>query len=116
MMAVPEQGPDTTTDAAGPMVGLCEGQRCTALWLRTHGEATDVFDAPGSAAFRKAIGDTRGGVLIRLPCVGRCHDGPLIAAAHRTAGTTHATGTQWISSADDTRRIATLLAWIAASV
>ena len=106
--------PRTPTDQGGPVVTVCAGPRCAALWLRHSDPGTELFEVPGLGAIREAVRTSRGGVLIRTACVGRCHDGPLVATGHRAGGAASTTGLRWIGGADTTDTADVLTAWVAA--
>ena len=97
---VTDAAPGTGGDAAGGVVAVCGGRRCAALWLRHSQPGIGLFDAPGPATLRDLVRTSRGAVLVRTGCVGRCHAGPVVAVADRAAGSTLATGLRWVEQAD----------------
>lgn len=56
--------------AAGPLVAVCSGHRCLGL-QRLH--ECDFVET-----LRPVIRETHAAVLLRTPCQGRCHLGPLV--------------------------------------
>lgn len=105
------------SDVGGPMVGLCAGHRCAALWRLRDPEADDETDplvVAGPAALRRAIRDTPGGVLTRLPCVGACAEGAVVGVASQAAGSTATGEVAWLVGADAPARQSALVEWLAA--
>ncbi|MBC2644357.1 MULTISPECIES: hypothetical protein [unclassified Rhodococcus (in: high G+C Gram-positive bacteria)] len=102
-------------DEGGPTVGLCAGMRCAALWRRRGDESTsDVFRAEGPERIRNLIRTTKGGVLVRLPCMGSCSQGPVVGVAYRPAHSATPEGATWIACADAPRTYSALVEWVAA--
>ncbi|WAM19438.1 hypothetical protein [Rhodococcus sp. JS3073] len=102
------------SDEGGPTVGLCAGMRCAALWRRHSAESTsDVFCTEGPARIRNLIRATKGGVLVRLPCMGSCSDGPMVGVAYRPAHSATSEGATWIACADTPRTYSALVEWVA---
>ncbi len=105
------------SDVGGPMVGLCAGHRCAALWRLRDPQADDDADplaVAGPAALRRAIRDTPGGVLTRLPCVGACAEGAVVGVASRAAGSAATGEVAWLVGADAPARQSALVKWLAA--
>ena len=103
-----------SSDKGGPTVGLCAGMRCAALWLRHGAESEhDVFCAEGPAGIRNLIRTTEGGVLVRLPCVGSCSNGPTVGVAYRPAHSPTPTGAFWITCADTPQTYCAIMEWVA---
>ena len=81
---------ETTTDASGPLVAVCQGHRCAGL-RRMTGTAEQAED------LRKVVRGTAGAVLIASPCLGRCEMAALVAVARRDGPSGHVGPTVWLS-------------------
>ncbi|QTJ70485.1 hypothetical protein HYG77_33745 (plasmid) [Rhodococcus sp. ZPP] len=106
---------DHSPDAGGPTVGLCAGMRCAALWCRHETDTPgDVFDADGPSRIREVVRTTRGAVLVRLPCVGSCSAGPVVAVGYRAADCAGPVAAFWVGCADTPQTYSALVEWVAA--
>jgi hypothetical protein len=105
----------SSKDCGGPLVTLCDGYRCSALWKRQH---PSTHDAPhqhidGPRQVSELIASTPGGVLVQTECLGVCEHGPVIGVAYRDAGGMRCRHPRLFSAADEPSLFRMLLRWIA---
>lgn len=95
------------TEASGPLLALCLGQRCSAL-RRLAGTADSVDE------LRAAVRATPGAVLVTAECLGPCSLASVAAVAHRDGHTGHTGCTVWISGIEQRTRADALRQWVLA--
>lgn len=95
------------SDPGGPLVMLCVGHRCSALRSLA---GTDE----GLADLRRAVGGTRGAVLVGAGCLGGCALATLAGVAHRDGATGRTGPTLWLTGVHEGDRAAALADWIRA--
>lgn len=123
----------TNRDRGGPMVGVCAGTRCTALWRLASQQRSgpgedhtgsppaqpdgreDFWSIQGPAAIRAATGRCPGGILLRLECPGCCARGAVVLLSVRSAETGASGCTTLLACVDEGSRTASLLGWISSS-
>lgn len=107
----------------GPLVSVCGGHRCAALWgLNARGQSDEangasgvdsLWSSHGPKALREATVRWPGGILVRLSCPGTCAEAPVVVVAARLDGSK--TGVPlWVVCADRPGRLELLLRWLAA--
>lgn len=94
-------------DAGGPLVALCMGHRCAALW-RLAGAADGVD------RLAEVVRHTSGAVLVTTGCVGACDRAAVAGLAARAPGTGEPGPAVWLTEVQTPERAAGLAAWVAA--
>lgn len=120
-------GAASRPDPGGPLIGVCGGHRCAALWSRDalgsriQPPAASGYGGPGQqglwsyrgpAALRESAVASAGGVLIRLECPGACAEAPVVVVAARSPGP-ETSPPVWIVAADRVGRLELILRWLA---
>ncbi|WP_439030815.1 hypothetical protein [Gordonia terrae] len=102
-------------DRGGPLVTVCAGHRCSALWQLRDESAPDAGGV-GTVAHSQQLGatirTTPGGVLIKTGCLGVCHEGPVVAVAYRDAGSARVRFGHAFATADRGPVLRGLMRWI----
>lgn len=92
------EGPD------GPLLAVCQGTRCRALWRLAGTEGL----------FKATVANTTGGLLIAADCLGPCHLGAVAVIARRHGNTGNGGSSLWLSGVEQAPRGEALQCWIAA--
>lgn len=104
---------DQLCDRGGPLVALCAGHRCSALWHLCDESTAAHEDGRRSQHLGQTIRNTPGGVLIKTGCLGVCHQGPVVGVAYRDAGSTRARFGHAFATADRMSILHGLVSWVA---
>ncbi|QTI67256.1 hypothetical protein [Gordonia polyisoprenivorans] len=106
---------DQVHDQGGPLVALCAGHRCSALWHLgdESAPAGDPGEVRRSQRLGQTIRNTPGGVLIKTGCLGVCHQGPVVGVAYRAAGSSRVRFRHTFATADRMPVLRGLVTWIA---
>lgn len=92
------EGPD------GPLLAVCQGTRCRALWRLAGTEGL----------FKATVASTAGGLLITADCLGPCHLGAVAVIARRHGNTGKSGPSLWLSGVEQAPRGEALRCWVAA--
>lgn len=126
-------------DPGGPLVGVCTGHRCAAVWMKSppaqrsdagprgRQDAPDagaeptsaavrakdeLWSVPGPRAFREAVLSSTGAVLLSLECSGVCAVAPVVLVGHRGPTLAQVRPPLWVACADRPGRPELILEWL----